>query len=88
MLKGTNRQVIEITQTDCEYFEKVMFFVKPECVNVSDGKLRERANLIAGTDNRPPATKQRRNRMVFAAQLAAAAGAGAGVTAVIAAILM
>lgn len=88
MLKGTNRQVIEITQTDCEYFEKVMFFVKPECVNVSDGKLRERANLIAGTDNRPPATKLRRNRMVLAAQLAAAAGAGAGVTAVIAAILM
>ena len=88
MLKGTNRQVIEITQTDCEYFEKVMFFVKPECVNVSDGKLRERANLIAGTFNRPPATRLRRNRIVLTAQLVAAAGAGAGVTAVIASILM
>ena len=30
MIKGVNRQVIEITQTKCEYFEKVLFFVKPE----------------------------------------------------------
>lgn len=86
MLRGTNRQVIEITQTDCEYFERVMFFVKPECVNVSDGKLRERANLIAGSNNKPPATKIRKNRLLLAAQLAAAAGAGAGLTAVITAV--
>ena len=41
MIKGVNRQVIEISETDCEYFERVMFFVKPEFVNVSEGKLRE-----------------------------------------------
>lgn len=83
MLKGTNRQVIEITQTDCEYFERVMFFVRPECVNVSDGRLRERANLIAGAGNKPPATKLRTSRIILAAELAAAAGAGAGLTALI-----
>lgn len=88
MLKGTNRQVIEITQTDCEYFERVMFFVKPECANVSEGKLRERASAIAGTDNRPPATKIHRSRLKTAAVLAGAASAGAAVTAVIAAFLI
>lgn len=87
MLKGTNRQVIEITQMDCEYFERVLFFVKPECANVSEGKLRERAGLIAGTNEKPPATKLRRKRIIIAAQLAAAAASGAGLTAVITALM-
>ncbi len=87
MLRGTNRQVIEILQPDCEYFERVMFFVKPECANISDGKLRERANLIAGAGNRPPVTKIRKSRLFLAAQLAAAAGAGAGLTAIVTALL-
>ena len=43
MIKGVNRQVIEITQTKCEYFEKVLFFVKPEYAATSEGTLRERA---------------------------------------------
>lgn len=83
MLKGTNRQVIEITQTDCEYFERVMFFVKPECVNVSEGKLRERASIIAGTDNKPPAMKIYRSRLKTAVIAVGAAVAGAAVTAII-----
>lgn len=29
MIKGVNRQVIEITQTKCEYFEKVLFSSNP-----------------------------------------------------------
>ena len=85
MLKGTNRQVIEITQTDCEYFERVMFFVKPECVNVSEGKLRERASIIAGNDSRPPAMKVHRSRIKAAAFVAAGAAVGATATAAFAA---
>lgn len=85
MLRGINRQVIEINSTDCEYFERVMFFVKPECANVSEGRLRERANAIAGTAGKPPATKIRRSRLKLAAMLTAAAGAGAALMAIIAA---
>ncbi|MBR6619962.1 MAG: hypothetical protein IKK85_06435 [Clostridia bacterium] len=88
MLKGTNRQVIEITQTDCEYFERVMFFVKPECVNVSEGKLRERASAIAGSDSRPPAMKIHRSRLKAAAFIAAGAAAGATATAALAAFIL
>ena len=86
MLRGINRQVIEISETDCEYFERVMFFVKPECASVSEGKLRERANAIAGKADKPPMTKIVRSRLRMAASLIAAAGAGAGLTAVVTAV--
>ena len=32
MVKGVNRQVLEIHETGCEYFEKALFFVKPEFI--------------------------------------------------------
>ena len=83
MIKGVNRQVVEIGETDCEYFEKVMFFIKPEFASVSEGKLRERASRIAGSTGAPPPTKIRRSRLVKLMQLSAAALAGAGVCAVL-----
>lgn len=85
MLRGVNRQVIEISETDCEYFERVMFFVKPECVSVSEGKLKERASAIAGKSDKPPMTKVIRNKIRVAVSLVAAAGVGAAVMAAIAA---
>ncbi len=86
MLRGVNRQVIEISETDCEYFERVMFFVKPECASVSEGRLRERANAIAGKADKPPMTKIRHSRIAYAVSIAVAAGAGAGLTAFISAV--
>ena len=87
MLRGVNRQVIEISETDCEYFERVMFFVKPECAGVSEGRLRERANAIAGKADKPPMTKLMHSRLWFSVAMAVAAGLGAGLTAVITAVL-
>jgi hypothetical protein len=83
MIRGVNRQVIEISETDCEYFERVLFFVKPECVSVSEGRLRERANAIAGKSDRPPMTRIVRSKIRTVAYMAAAAGTGAGITALI-----
>ena len=48
MIKGVNRQVVEVQETDCDYFERILFFVKPEYASLSEGKIRERASLIAG----------------------------------------
>ena len=59
MIKGVNRQVVEITQTDCEYFERILFLVKPEFSAVSEGKLRERASQMSSA-GKPPATRVRR----------------------------
>ncbi len=63
MIRGINRQVVEVKETGSEYFEKIMFFVKPEYASVNEGKIRERASLIAGNlENQPPATKIKKDR--------------------------
>ena len=87
MIKGINRQVIEINETGGEYFEKVMFFVKPECVSISEGKLRERANAIAEAGGKPPTVKVYRSRAGKALRFLAAAACGAAVTAVLTLLL-
>ena len=63
MIKGVNRQVVEVRETGCDYFEKIIFFVKPEYASLSEGKIRERASLIAGGTTLPPPTKTKSNRL-------------------------
>ena len=75
MIKGINRQVVEITQTDCEYFERILFLVKPEFAGVSEGKLRERAREMSSA-GKPPATRLRR-RLHTAILMGCAACVGA-----------
>ena len=83
MIKGVNRQVVEITQTQCEYFEKVLFFIKPEYSAVSEGDLKERATIIAQSAGMPPAARLRKNRVRLALSRSAAACGGAVVSGVI-----
>jgi len=77
LIKGVNRQVVEITQTQCEYFERVLFFIKPEYSAISEGDLRERAGIIAQNAGLPPASRIRRSRLRFALWMSAAACSGA-----------
>lgn len=82
MIKGINRQVVEVNDTGCDYFEKIMFFVKPEYASVSEGKIRERAGLIASKTTAAPPTRLKKNRfyefskyaLVFAAGVICALG--------------
>lgn len=62
MIKGVNRQVVEVNDTECDYFEKIMFFVKPEYACVSEGKIRERAGIIASGASPAPPTKLKKKR--------------------------
>lgn len=79
MIKGVNRQVVEISKPDCEYFERIVFFVKPECTAVSRGTLRERADMLANSAGSPPATKIKRRFVGFLKSfLFLAIGTGAG----------
>lgn len=63
MIKGVNRQVVEVRETGCDYFERIIFFVKPEYASLSEGKIRERASLIAGETPLPPPTKTKSTRL-------------------------
>ena len=63
MIKGVNRQVVEVRETGCDYFERIIFFVRPEYAGISEGKIRERASLIAGAAPVPPPTKVKTGRL-------------------------
>lgn len=63
MIKGVNRQVVEVRETGCDYFERIIFFVRPEYTSLSEGKIRERASLIAGGTTLPPPTKTKSNKL-------------------------
>lgn len=60
MLKGVNKQVLEITETQNGYFEKAIFFVKPEYSGMSEGKLRESARKELSDAGAPPEMKSGR----------------------------
>jgi hypothetical protein len=81
MLKGVNRQVLEITGTDNPYFEKIIFFVKPEFVNEDGAKLKTQAEKLAQTAQKPPRMrKSKREMRHLAAQFAICLAAGAVIT--------
>ena len=73
MIKGVNRQVVEVSDTGSEYFERILFIVKPEYATVSEGKVRERVEQIAQATGAPPPTKAKRRPLLSAAKLTAAA---------------
>lgn len=57
MIKGVNKQVLEITETQNGFFEKAIFFVKPEYSGMSEGRLRESARKEFEKAGKPPLTK-------------------------------
>lgn len=48
MLRGTNRSIIEINETENRYFEKALLFVKPEYINLSPERLNREALRMIG----------------------------------------
>ncbi|MBE6791008.1 MAG: hypothetical protein E7535_07460 [Ruminococcaceae bacterium] len=82
MLKGVNRQVVEISHPESAYFEKVLFFVKPEFSSVSEKRLRGKADEIIKDAASPPegkgsADKKGRVKRLLALLAAALTGAAA-----------
>ena len=80
MLKGVNRQVVEISQPESAYFERVLFFVKPEFSSVAEGKLKSKADELIRDASSPPAEKikngkKERLKQIFRFLFAAAIGA-------------
>lgn len=89
MLKGVNRQVVEVVDTGSEYFERALFFVNPKYYGMTDGKLRERANTIVGAAGSPPASRGKGKRSKFRVfiEIAASAAAGAVLTILVSGIV-
>ena len=79
MIKGVNRQVVEVAETGSDYFEKALFFVNPKYYGMTDGKLRERAQTLMNSAGAPPKTRNnnRRSKITIFIEIAASAAAGA-----------
>lgn len=46
MIKGVNRQIIEVTDTGNTYFERAWLVVRPSCCDDDGDMLREEANRL------------------------------------------
>ncbi len=57
MIKGVNKQVLEINETQNGFFEKAIFFVKPEYCGMSEGRLKESAQKEMALTGRPPKSR-------------------------------
>lgn len=51
MIKGVNRQMIEVTDTGNPYFERALLVVRPECMDQQDGRLHEEAQKLLRTSD-------------------------------------
>lgn len=85
MVKGVNRQVLEILEPQCDYFEKALFFVKPEYSNESDAKLRNQALKSIQNSNSVPKTRKQKvkSKMFFIIQMLTSAVVGSIITALL-----
>lgn len=78
MIKGVNRQVLEIHDTGIDCFEKALFFVKPEYSTLSENKLRDRALQAISGRAGVPKTKKATFKTVFYRILGLLSAAGTG----------
>ncbi|MGN0538950.1 MAG: hypothetical protein ACI4KI_03745 [Candidatus Fimenecus sp.] len=85
MVKGVNKQVLEIHETGCDYFEKALFFIKPEYSAQSDGRLKGSALKAIQSSAAVPKTRRQKikSRLLFIFEMAASAGLGATITAIL-----
>ena len=84
MIKGVNKQVVDVAEPDSAYFERVLFFVKPEFSGLGEGALRRKADaLLHSTGGEGVARPKRRlrSRLRAAAAVGLAAVLGAALTA-------
>ena len=85
MIKGVSRQIVEVNQTECDYFERIIFIVRPEYKAACQSVLRSEADklsksAIESIDSMP---RHRKSRLIPFIKLLSAAGIGAAAMAVI-----
>ena len=67
MIKGVSKQVLEVTNPENPYFEKIVFFVKPQYAREDRAVLEREAHSLAARAGRPPRVRRsRREKWHFA----------------------
>lgn len=65
MIKGVNKQILEVTNTENPYFEKIIFFVKPEYNTADRKKLQKEAETLACVTQKPPRARISKKRVIM-----------------------
>ena len=63
MIKGINKQILEVTNTESPYFEKIIFFVRENSSQISESKLQEEAQKLSQKIKKPPREKRSAKKM-------------------------
>ncbi len=82
MIKGVSRQIVDIPQPESAFFERAIFFVKPEYASFNESKLRARANEMVkdAADPPLPQTGAKRKKVAKFLHLVLCAAAGSALT--------
>ena len=83
MIKGINRHVIEVTETDSAYYERALLVVKPEYAQAERDLLEKEARRVLRGMGAPSSIKRRSRVLYWSVRLGAAAAVGAGVAAAV-----
>ena len=77
MIKGINKQILEVTNTESPYFEKIIFFVRPSSAAIGEKKLESEAQKIASQIKKPP-RERKTVKQIAAGTIYLLLGLGAG----------
>lgn len=58
MIKGINKQILEVTNPESPYFERIIFFVRPEGQRLSEKELQAEAEKYSKNPGRPPRVRK------------------------------
>ncbi len=83
MIKGISRQIIEVTETQNNYFERAWLVVKPEYLNVGANMLEREAEGYLRNLKPPYSMRNRKGLLMRIVGLCSAALGGSAVTAAI-----
>ncbi len=79
MIKGTSRQIVEVTDTTNPYFERVFFIVREQCREASPALLDKEAHRMIGTSAGYSGLRRARRARFLQRCAWLAAGAGMGI---------
>ena len=81
MIRGINRQIIEVNDTENDYFERALFFVSPDYCDAERAVLEHEARRTLKHLGEPTGVRRRRKRLWLWVRLGLAAVFGAGLAA-------
>ncbi len=83
MIKGVSRQIIEVTQTENNFFERAWLVIKPEYLSLSADSLEQAASNYL-KDLAPPKSLRKSRKFFFKiAEICVSAVAGSVITSLI-----